>query len=515
MSGVSDAIRLRGVRQNNLKGFDLDLPLGELIVVTGLSGSGKSSLVFDTLHAEGQRRYVETFSPYTRQFLELLDKPRVDSIENIRPSIAIKQSNTVKTSRSTVGTMTELCDFFKVWFAREARLHDPATGREIHDDNPQSIWARVREELDGQKVLLCFKVERPEKLSWAEILGDLRGQGYTRAVAEGAVVRLDAVDPEALGTALFVVQDRLTVGARGRARFIEAAQTALHFGRGQLFLRSDDGARQLGHFTEGLHSPETGQEFRAATPGLFSFNSPIGACPKCRGFGRMIEIDYGLVIPDASLSLNEGAIKPFEGKVYGESLKDLRRTGKVRMDVPWRELSEEERHFVIQGESDYHEGEWQRQWYGVGRFFQWVEANSYKTHVRVFLSRYRAYVTCPECGGARLQPEALNWRWQGHTLPDLYQMPVDELHGLMRRHAQRGEGLEASGNGAGHRADLALEAILARLDFLNQVGLDYLTLDRSSRSLSGGETERVNLTACLGTALVDTLFVLDEPSIGL
>ncbi len=461
---ASDSIRLRGVRENNLRGLHLDLPLGKLIVVTGLSGTGKSSLVFETLHAEGQRRYVETFSAYTRQFLERLDRPRVDSIENIRPSIAIEQTNTVKASRSTVGTMTELCDYFKAWWPHAARLHDPETGEVIADDNPRTIWHQARAQWpdEGRMVLVAFAVRKPAQLSWAEIFGPLRAQGYTRAVVVGermekgkgknrnkpggagasdgpAVARLEDLEKNfaelPTGAVLLVVQDRVALAAANETRFLEAARAALHFGQGALRLLDDEGL-ELGRFSEGLHSPHTGRKFRPATPGLFSFNSPLGACPRCKGFGRVIEVDERLVIPDPKLSLAGGALRPFQGEVYGESQRDLLRAcakHKIPTQIAWRELSAAQREFVLAGEPGYREGTWQKHWYGVRRFFAWLEGQTYKMHVRVFLSKYRTYSTCPDCGGARLQPEALWWKWRGRTLPDLYRMPVEELLGLLEK----------------------------------------------------------------------------------
>jgi len=527
-------IRLRGVRQNNLKGFDLDLPLGKFIVVTGLSGSGKSSLVFDTLHAEGQRRYVETFSAYTRQFLDLLNKPRVDTIENIRPSIAIGQTNTVKTSRSTVGTMTELTDFAKVWFSHVAECFDPATGEKVEDDTPQSIWAKLHAAHAGRTVIVAFRVSRPANLTWPEILTSLKGQAYVRVLAPEAagserapalaVHRLDELlaDPKPLAGAshLYVAQDRVALAAAQQGRFLEASETALHFGRGEMHAFAADDLAELGHFSRGLHSPKTGRTFRAASPALFSFNSPLGACPQCRGFGRVIDVDYRLAIPDQSLSIDDGAIKCWESDIYGESKKDLlqfTRKRKIPTDVPFASLTPEQKAFVIEGEPGYGEENgktWPKFWYGVKGFFRWLEKNTYKMHVRVYLSRYRTYNPCPACGGMRLQPEALCWRWRGRTLPELYQLPVDELLGLIqvgRPSATAG----ADGRAGAHQRDLALESIVTRLGYLKQVGLGYLTLDRASRTLSGGEVQRVNLTSCLGTSLVDTLFVLDEPSVGL
>jgi len=516
-----ESIRLRGVRQNNLKGFDLDLPLGQYVVVTGLSGAGKSSLVFDTLHAEGQRRYVETFSAYTRQFLDLLDKPKVDSIENIRPSIAIEQTNTVKTSRSTVGTMTELTDFFKVWFSHAARCFDPATGEEVVDDTPQSIWEKVHGAHPGRTVIIGFQVIKPTNLTWPEILTNLKGQSYVRVLvpdAKGALAvhRVDDLltEPKPLAHAdyLFVAQDRLDVTPAQKPRFLEAVETSFHFGQGQVRIFSANPLAGFGHFSRGLHSPSTGRTFRAATPPLFSFNSPLGACPKCRGFGRVIDIDYRLTIPDQSLSLEDGAIKCWESEIYGESKKDLlvfTKKKRIPTDVPFASLTPEQQSFIIDGEPGYGEENgkpWPKYWYGIKGFFRWLEKNTYKMHVRVFLARYRTYNPCPDCGGQRLQPEALCWKWRGHTLPELYQRPVSDLLVALA---------DARPAARDHQSELAYDSIVTRLRYLEQVGLGYLTLDRQSKTLSGGEVQRVNLTSCLGTSLVDTLFVLDEPSVGL
>ncbi len=524
-------IRLRGVRQNNLKGFDLDLPLGRYIVVTGLSGAGKSSLVFDTLHAEGQRRYVETFSAYTRQFLDLLDPPRVDSVENIRPSIAIEQTNTVKTSRSTVGTMTELNDFFKVWFSHVASCHDPATGERVEDDNPRTIWQKARAAHAGANTVIAFRVRRPGQLEWTEILTSLKGQSYVRVLLGGGqdgwqAHRIDDLIPDQTALAadtLLVVQDRVPLTEANETRFLEATETALHFGHGEVhLLTAVDGAagawREVGHFSRGLHSPKTGRTFRPASPALFSFNSPLGACPQCRGFGRIIEIDYRLAIPDQSRSIDDGAIKCWESEVYGDSKRDLMvfaKRKRIPTHVPFAQLTPEQQRFIIDGEPGYGEENgktWPDYWYGVKGFFRWLEKSTYKMHVRVFLSRYRAYNPCPACGGCRLQPESLCWKWRGQTLPELYALPVNDLLRLIDE--DRDETLEKTTAEARSRT-LARAEIATRLRYLQQVGLGYLSLDRPSKTLSGGEVQRVNLTSCLGTSLVDTLFVLDEPSVGL
>ncbi len=573
-SSAPESIRLRGVRQNNLKGFDLDLPLGRYIVVTGLSGAGKSSLVFGTLHAEGQRRYVETFSAYTRQFLDLLDKPKVDSVENIRPSIAIEQTNTVKTSRSTIGTMTELTDFFKVWFSHVAACYDPATGEKVEDDTPATIWAKTLAARPAATLLLCFRIAKPDNLKWAEVLTSIKSQGYTRVLVPAAqrstpnaerstfkepsleLAKIEdllevlssgsRLERSKLGvessTFIFVIQDRLLISTDNKPRFLEACEAALHFGKGEVFLFAPQNVGRAlrptespdvgdkprpafsglfspaGHFSRGLHSPKTGRTFRPATPGMFSFNSPLGACPKCRGFGRVIDIDYRLAIPDHSLSIEDGAIRAWEGEVYGESKKDLlqfaRKLG-LPTKVPFAQLTAEQKAFIIDGSPGY-DGEtkaWPKYWYGLKGFFRYLEKTTYKMHVRVFLSRYRSYNQCPECGGARLQPEALCWKWQNHTLPQLYQLPVGKLLDLVRS-CGSDLGRDKSDSSL-HQRDLAHDSIVTRLRYLVQVGLGYLTLDRTSRTLSGGEVQRVNLTSCLGTSLVDTLFVLDEPSVGL
>ena len=531
----ADAIRLKGVRQNNLKGFDLDIPLGKFTVVTGLSGAGKSSLVFETLHAEGQRRYVETFSAYTRQFLDLLAKPAVDSVENIRPSIAIEQTNTVKTSRSTVGTMTELTDYFKVWFSHVAECFDPITHEKVEDDNPHTIWTKLEPGFLNKTLIVCFKISKPEKISWKEIVTNLKAQGYLRCllVENGnespTEARLDELidnnkDLLKNTTTLYVAQDRLTLKPEIKNRFIEATETCFQFGSNHVHYfeestRSDKSRtfKHVGHFSKGLHSPKTGKTFRASSPSLFSFNSPLGACPKCRGFGRIIELDLRLAIPDQSLSIDDGALKCWEGEVYSSSKEDLKvftKRKKIPTNIPFAELTEEQKTFIIEGEPGYGEEnnkEWPKYWYGVKGFFRWLEKTTYKMHVRVFLSRYRAYNLCPDCKGARLQPESLCWKWESLTLPELYSVPVSDLYEKLSRSSKA----RLTSNPNPQAKDLALESILVRLRYLKEVGLGYLTLDRSSRTLSGGEVQRVNLTSCLGTSLVDTLFVLDEPSVGL
>lgn len=503
-----NAIRLRGVRQNNLKGFDIDIPIGKLIVVTGLSGAGKSSLVFDTLHAEGQRRYVETFSPYVRQFLELLPAPALDSAENIHPSVAIKQGNTVRTSRSNVGTMTELCDWFKVWFAHRAQLIDPASGEPITPQGPDTAWEICLKKYRNQSVVITFALQKPEGLTWEAIADEFIRAGFTRTYIKNKRISLgDDKIPEG-ESEILLIQDRVKIEPAANSRFHEATLSAFRLGGGRMRLINEDGT-EIARFSEVLESPVNGKKFRAATPALFSFNSPIGACACCRGFGRVIGLDWKKIIPQQDTTLAEGAIAPFQGAVYGESQKDMQRACKkknIPMDVPWNKLSASHRKFIEEGDPTYESGEWESKWYGVRGFFRWLESSTYKMHVRMYLSRWRAYEECPQCHGKRFCAESLFWKWENKTLADLYAIPVKELKELLLPHAPKN---------SRHPANHALEAILARLGYLEAVGLNYLTLDRLSRTLSGGEIQRVNLTSCLGACLADTIFVLDEPSVGM
>src|SRR5450631_2362231 len=508
----SDAIRIRGARQNNLKNLDLDLPLNELIVVTGVSGSGKSSLVFDTLYAEGQRRYVETFSPYARQFLDRMDKPLVDRIEGIPPAIAIDQTNPVRTSRSTVGTMTELNDHLKLLFARAALLYCQGCGRPVRRATPASIQdflAILARDNGDPPLLLTFPVPIPKNFSQTEIKGLLSAQGYARIHEER-------------GDTLQVIQDRFRWSAVDPARAGDAVEAALKIGQGRLdvYPRVTDGGMDGGgeadanrfaapwRFSTGLHCPDCDISYKDVSPSTFSFNSPIGACETCRGFGRSIGVDYGLVIPDAALSLRQGAIKPWQTESYKECQEDLLKFARKRAipaDTPWRDLTDAERAWVIEGE-----GEWTKNvWYGVRRFFAWLETKAYKMHIRVLLSRYRSYTECSACRGARLKPDALLWRIgsPGINIREMMLLPIDDS----RRFFAALE-LPAPLDEA---AALLLREIRARLQYLADVGLGYLNLDRQSRTLSGGEVQRINLTTALGTSLVNTLFVLDEPSIGL
>ena len=515
-------IRLRGVRHNNLKNFDLDLPTRELIVITGLSGSGKSSLAFDTLFAEGQRRYIETFSPYARQFFDRMDKPQVDRIDGIPPAIAIEQRNAVKTTRSTVGTMTELTDYMKVLWPHLARLHCRQCGQLVRKDSPQGIWKDVNERArNGNEVLVTFDLPLSEKLTLSEMLSLVSKQGYQRLLSDGVILRLEEALAKlsAAPKQITVVQDRIKLTPAHRARFAEACEHAYHFGKGRLtvhWLADGQITATKALYSSTLHCATCDIAYREPSTALFSFNHPVGACAPCRGFGRIITIDYQRAIPDRSLTLRKGAVKPWQTGQGAECQRDLVRMCKhyeIPMDVPFERLSRKHQDWVIDGEPDYgkdEEHEWPRAWYGVKGYFRWLESKAYKMHVRVLLSRYRAYSTCPECKGARFQPESLLYKVQTDdgpmTLADFYQLPIERAHKLATQLKLRDD--------ADH-ADLALHEVGSRLQYLVDVGLGYLTLDRPTRSLSGGETERVNLTTCLGTRLVNTLYVLDEPSVGL
>jgi excinuclease ABC subunit A len=523
-----DYILIEGARQNNLKGLDLKLPLNELIVVTGVSGAGKSSLAFDTVYAEGQRRYVETFSPYARQFLERMDKPRADRIEGIPPAIAIDQTNPVRTSRSTVGTMTELNDHLKLLFARAARLCCRGCGREVRRDTPESIAQEILARSPGKpSALITFRTQVPSNSTPGELRGLLASQGYSRIYRE--------VD----GT-LEVIQDRVRLAPENRGRLVEDLEAALARGQGRVALYPFEagGEAEAGwRFSADLHCPDCDIHYQEPTPSLFSFNSPIGACPTCRGFGRTIGIDYGLVVPDESKSLGGGAVRPWQTESYRECQDDLLRFARRRRipaRVPWRELTGEQRRWVLEGEGSWEDGVW----YGVTRFFRWLETKSYRMHIRVLLSKYRAYAVCADCRGARLKPEALCFRLgtredadailaparrfkpagvgltdaeygalPGLTIHDVMGLPLDRVRRFFEALHLPAPQDEA--------VALLLREIRTRLAYLVEVGLGYLTLDRQSRTLSGGEVQRINLTTALGTSLVNTLFVLDEPSIGL
>ncbi len=535
-AAVSTDIRIRGARQNNLKNIDLDIHTGELTVVTGVSGSGKSSLVFDTLYAEGQRRYVETFSPYARQFLDRMDKPQVDRIEGIPPAIAIDQTNPVRTSRSTVGTMTEVNDHLKLMFARLAALHCQNCGAKVTRDSADTVYVDLKlraAKANDPRVAITFPVTVPENFKEAEVEQFLSAQGYTRV-------------HERDGATLHVVQDRMRIGTAEKARVMEALEAALLHGKGRVNVFALDGDMVTWRYSYDLHCAACDITYSDPHASSFSFNNPLGACDTCRGFGRVIGVDLGLVIPDEGKTLAEGAVKPWQTPSFKECQDDLKKYMTARnipMDVPYRDMGPQDRRFVIEGDDTWRswEKDNNKKWYGVRRFFDWLETKAYKMHIRVLLSKYRAYTPCPACEGARLKPTSLNFRLgskanadsvlaagkrfsprhfkflrdtlealPGLTIHDLMLLPISKLRSFFAE-------LDFHGDGAvlDEAGELVLGEVRGRLGYLCDVGLGYLTLDRQSRTLSGGEVQRINLTTALGTSLTNTLFVLDEPSIGL
>jgi excinuclease ABC subunit A len=553
----TDCIEIRGARQNNLKGIDIDLPLGKLTVVTGPSGSGKSSLAFETIYAEGQRRYVETFSPYMRQFLDRMDKPRVEDIRGIPPAIAIEQSNPVKTSRSTVGTMTEINDYLKLLWPRVAGAFCPNCGREIRPETAQSIAEQILRDCAGKNLLITFWVAVPAKTAPREFFDFLQQQGYLRVWLEDEIVRVDTSPKiKRLGARVQVIQDRIAIAQENRARLVEAIETALRFGKGKVNViplaenaqrptpinreqapnarRTRDqsairNSQSAMPFSTGWHCAWCDLDIRPPTPGLFSFNNPLGACAECRGFGRTIAIDLNKAIPDRGLSIRQGVVRVFRGAEFGESQKDLLRAcacEEININVPFEDLPKGDQDFVIEGErrsGQYTDEDYENdRWYGVRGFFRWLESKTYKMHVRVLLSRYRAYVRCPKCDGGRYQPEALNYKCSAPvlvgprerkpkacaalTLPHFQALSISDARDFLR---------DLDIPAGDKTAQMLRDEICARLNYLCEIGVSYLTLDRSTRTLSGGEVQRVNLTTCLGASLVNALFVMDEPSIGL
>lgn len=514
---LRDTITIRGARQNNLKGIDLDLELNRFHVITGPSGSGKSSLAFDTIYAEGQRRYVETFSPYTRQFLERMDKPVVDEILGIPPAIAIEQANRVRTTRSTVGTMTEINDYLKLLMPRLSRAFCPNCRREINLETPISIAAAVLNTLKSRAILVTFGVPVPDGTRPDDFFSFLNQQGFLRVWLNQEPVRTDTKPGVTnLPGIVSVIQDRITVDESNKARLVEAIEHALKFGKGQLTIAGLNPAEEH-RFSTGWHCPYCDIDIRPPSPGLFSFNNPLGACPACRGFGRTIGIDLDRAMPDKRKSIADGVVKPFQSGQMRECQEDLiGRALDRQIDIhcPYEDLPQADQEWVINGDlrPDLTAEEiWESGgWYGVRGFFDWMESRTYKMHVRVFLSRYRAYTLCQKCHGSRFKPEVLNFRIvigdDRYTLPDLQQMPVDRLANHLA---------DSRLSGTDSATEVVRSQIVSRLNYLVEVGLGYLTLDRPTRSLSGGEVQRVNLTTCLGASLVNTLFVLDEPSVGL
>ena len=497
---------MEGARQNNLKGVNVAFPLGAITAVTGVSGSGKSSLAFDTLYAEGQRRYVESFSPYARQFMERMDRPAVDRVAGVLPAVAVDQKNTIKASRSTVGTVTELTDFTKLLYARAALLHCRGCGEPVASDTPRAAAGRLIQAHPGATALILFQWlarQREEALKWLE------RQGYRRIWADGEVVKISgsaaaAADPS---RPLLVVADRVALEPRRLDRITESLEAAMARGGGQALAMvpalNDEDPPTEHRFSRGRHCAGCDISYASPQPNLFSYNSPLGACPTCNGFGAVIALDMDLIIPDARRSLAGGAVRPWTSDGTAAERRDMigfcQEAG-VPTDVPWSDLPGSARHLITDG--DRAAG-----WYGINGWFRWLERKTYKMHVRVLLSRYRAYVPCPDCGGARLRPEALLYRLGGLNIGELYRRTLEQARTFFQELRLEAELQAATGP--------VMSEIRARLGYLCKAGVGYLSLDRQSRTLSGGEVQRVNLTTAIGSALVNTLYVLDEPSVGL
>ncbi|MDO8136683.1 MAG: excinuclease ABC subunit UvrA [Candidatus Brocadiales bacterium] len=529
-----NSIIARGIRVHNLKNIDVEIPLKKLVVVSGVSGSGKSSLVFDTLFAEGQRRYVETFSTYARQFLERMDKPDVDHIEGLPPAIAIQQKNPVKSRRSTVGTATEINDYLRLLFARIGRTYCQGCGRLVESDSVTQIIGKVLTLPQGARFFVIFPIQISPKLSSQKHIAMLKEQGLVRLWVSQPFRRSNGAmegqpapfggkvgDHPALGGglagrlvdlteepqfdlhsagAVYGVVDRLVVAPAIKERLADALETAFRLGAGHLGILLVDEGKEL-KFSNRFYCDYCDLEYPEPTPNLFSFNSPIGACPKCQGFGNTIEIDMDLVVPDKDKTLMGGAIQPWTTPAYchlQEELEDAAHKYNIPMDVPFNKLTKEQVRLIMEGTPNF---------CGISEFFGWLETKKYKMHVRVFLSKYRGYATCSQCKGSRLNPKALNVKIADTNIARISAMTLEEAHRFF-------EGLRLT-EYEEEVAKLILHEIRKRLDYMVKIGLGYLTLDRLTRTLSGGEAQRVNLTTSLGSSLVNVLYILDEPSIGL
>jgi excinuclease ABC subunit A len=490
----------RGVRVHNLKGVDVSVPTRKLVVVTGVSGSGKSSLAFDTLYAEGQRRYVESLSAYARQFLERMEKPALDALEGICPAIAIKQRSPSRNPRSTVATSTEIHDHLRVLFARVGRTVCDACGEEVQRDTAGSAADRLLGLPEGARLSVAFPVA-VGGTPLADLFDRLQKKGFARLLRNGETVMAEEAlgSPGDVGDELLVLVDRLAASGDVRPRLVDSLEIAFAEGAGQAVAVVKDGP--MLRFSERFECARCARTFLEPQPRLFSFNNPFGACPGCHGFGNLIEVDLDLVVPDKSKSLAEGAIEPWSKPHYRGQQAELRRFARRRgipVDRAWSRLDESQRRQVLEGDEEFS---------GVLGFFRWLEAKKYKVQVRAFLSRYRGYQECPSCHGSRLRPEALRVKVGGKS--------VDEVSALSVRDARRffaTVGLDETEKAI---ASKVLYEIDRRLGFLADVGLDYLTLNRPSGTLSGGEAQRIALATALGTGLVGTLYVLDEPSVGL
>ena len=497
---MEESILIRGARVHNLKDISLALPHNQLTVVTGVSGSGKSSLVFDTVYAEGQRRYVESLSSYARQFLERMEKPDVDEISGIAPPIAIRQKNTTRNPRSTVATSTEVYDFLRLLYARVGRSYCPQCGQQVVRDTVDQVAQSMLQQPEGSRWYALFQVRRGATTeALRDHLFELRKKGFNRLYQNGRVFEFST--PESLldidfAHPVFVLVDRFVITPDLHQRIVDTTEICYREGGEVIFEEatpSDPQPRTL-LFNEKFACKQCGLGLATPEPGLFSFNNPMGACPRCQGFGNTIDYDMELVIPDAGLTLDEGAVQPWTKDQYQWFGTHFRKSsrGKVRWNVPFCDLTAEEKQLVYDQ---------------VHKFFAEVETKKYKVHVRVFLSRYRGYAECPDCRGSRLRADALNVRIGGRTIADIARLNIEKAYEFFEK-------LDLTPEESAIAEKILVE-IRQRLKFLNDVGLDYLTLDRLASTLSGGEAQRIQLATCLGSRLVGACYVLDEPSIGL
>jgi len=490
----SPVISLRGVNVHNLRAVDVTIPRNHITVITGVSGSGKSSLAFDTLYAEGRRRYVECLSTYTRQFLEQVTRPEIEGLDHILPALAIRRSAPAAQARSTVGTVTEIHDYFRLLFARLGVAHCTGCGEPVAVDTVDSVADHVSG-LDG-RVVLGFEAAVPSA-GWVELRARLLADGFTRIRGGGGTVEIEQARPR--GPRVEVVVDRLEPRPDRRSRIAEAVETAYRFGGGLCIVRRETGTPL--RFSRRLHCAACDRDYRPPEPALFSPNSPLGACPSCQGFGRTAGPDMDRIIPDRGLTLAEHPVDPWNKPAYRRSYRRLRDAGQkigLRWDVPYRDLPARHRGMIERGGHGF---------FGIDGFFRRLESKKYKLHVRVFLARYRAYRPCATCEGRRLNPEALAVRIEGHDIAAVLSWPIADTRRWV-------DGLSPS-RGVATVGEPVLAELRRRLRFLVEVGLGYLTLDRTSRTLSGGESQRIQMARCLGTSMVDTLYVLDEPSVGL
>jgi excinuclease ABC subunit A len=496
----SRTIAIRGARTHNLKNISVDIPQRQLTVLTGPSGSGKSSLAFDTLYAEGQRRFVESMSTYVRQFLERIDRPDVDEIEGILPAIAIEQKNSVKNARSTVATATELADHIRLFMTYCGETLCPDCNAVVRKETPESISASIAAQLAGRRLVILAPIFY-EQANADEVLRQLIKAGYYRIWIDGQVRDLKEVDTTSF-TSLELVITRIRIDQEKHSQLTEAIEQAFEVSKGTVNVLEESADGWTSHrFTSRFACNKCGTEFLEPTPHLFSFNSPLGACTHCQGYGRIIGIDMEKVIPNRALRLDELPIAPWNSPGYEDCYEDMERAAKkygLRLDVPVNELKSAEWDLLYKGRG---------KWYGIKGFFEWLETKKYKIHVRVKLAKYRSYEPCPHCHGSRLKAAAAYVKFRGRAVADLFAMDVKSARHFWE-YLPMSKQEEAI---AGHLR----REIVNRLIYLDEVGLSYLTLERQTRTLSGGESQRINLAAALGSSLTETMYVVDEPTVGL